>query len=84
MATATQRADSHILWDLSGVECDLSPENLTCDGELSRAQVNKRYRQLMTKKSDLIAELGRTPTDNEVFDAKRPADFPAPKYPWER
>jgi len=25
------------------LECDLSPENLTCDGELPRAEVNRRY-----------------------------------------
>ena len=28
------------------IDSALSPENLTCDGELSRAQVNARYRQL--------------------------------------
>jgi hypothetical protein len=26
----------------------LSPENLTCDGELGRAEVQRRYRELMT------------------------------------
>jgi hypothetical protein len=26
----------------------LSPENLTCDGELPRAEVNRRYKELMT------------------------------------
>lgn len=28
------------------IDADLSPENLTCDGELSRSQVQARYRQL--------------------------------------
>lgn len=28
------------------IDGDLSPENLTCDGELSRSQVNERYRFL--------------------------------------
>jgi len=28
------------------IDMQLSPENLTCDGELSRAQVQKRYNQL--------------------------------------
>lgn len=28
------------------IDSDLSPENLTCDGELSRAEVNRRYREL--------------------------------------
>lgn len=28
------------------IDSELSPENLTCDGELSRGQVNARYREL--------------------------------------
>ena len=28
------------------IDGDLSPENLTCDGELPRSQVNFRYREL--------------------------------------
>ena len=28
------------------LDCDLSPENLTCDGELSRTEVNKRFKAL--------------------------------------
>ena len=28
------------------LDSDLSPENLTCDGELPRATVNARYKQL--------------------------------------
>jgi hypothetical protein len=30
------------------IDAALSPENLTCDGELPRAEVNRRYRELMT------------------------------------
>jgi hypothetical protein len=30
----------------SSIDCDLSPENLSCDGELSRSAVNARYSQL--------------------------------------
>jgi len=30
------------------IDAALSPENLTCDGELSRTEVNRRYKQLMT------------------------------------
>jgi hypothetical protein len=30
------------------IDSALSPENLTCDGELPRSQVNRRYRELMT------------------------------------
>ena len=28
------------------IECDLSPENLTCDGELPRSVVHSRYKAL--------------------------------------
>ena len=28
------------------IDCDLSPENLTCDGELPRSQVHARYKAL--------------------------------------
>lgn len=28
------------------IDADLSPENLTCDGELSRAEVDRRYKML--------------------------------------
>mgnify|MGYP003349642395 CR=1 FL=1 len=30
------------------IDAALSPENLTCDGELPRAEVNRRYRELMS------------------------------------
>ena len=29
------------------IDSALSPENLTCDGELPRSEVNRRYRELM-------------------------------------
>lgn len=28
------------------IDCQLSPENLSCDGEISRAETNRRYRDL--------------------------------------
>lgn len=36
------------------IDSDLSPENLTCDGELSRSQVQDRYRQLTAAAKELI------------------------------
>ena len=35
------------------LDCDLSPENLTCDGELSRSQVQARYKTLTTAATQL-------------------------------
>jgi hypothetical protein len=36
------------------LDADLSPENLTCDGELSRAQINARYQTLTKAAKELI------------------------------
>ena len=35
------------------IDSSLSPENLTCDGELPRAEVNRRYKELMTAAKQL-------------------------------
>jgi hypothetical protein len=37
----------------SMIDAALSPENLTCDGELSRTEVNRRYKELMTAAKQL-------------------------------
>ena len=37
------------------LDCDLSPENLTCDGELSRSQVQAKYRELTKAAQELLA-----------------------------
>jgi hypothetical protein len=37
------------------IDADLSPENLTCDGELSRSQVQARYSNLMAVARELKA-----------------------------
>jgi len=36
------------------IDCKLSPENLSCDGELPRAEVNRRYRALTSAAQELI------------------------------
>lgn len=36
------------------IDSDLSPENLSCDGELPRAEVHRRYRELTAAAKDLI------------------------------
>lgn len=36
------------------IDAALSPENLTCDGELPRSQVQKRYKELTSAAKDLI------------------------------
>ena len=36
------------------LDADLSPENLSCDGELPRAEVNRRYRELTAAAKYLV------------------------------
>jgi hypothetical protein len=36
------------------IDCALSPENLSCDGELSRTETNRRYRELTGAARDLV------------------------------
>ena len=36
------------------IDSNLSPEHLTCDGELSRTQVARRYRQLTQAAAQLL------------------------------
>jgi len=66
-APKAKRPEVEILRDLCRVEGNLSPENLTCDGELSYYQVRIRASKLNAEKRALIAELGRDPTDEEIW-----------------
>lgn len=36
------------------IDCALSPENLSCDGELSRTETNRRYRELNAAATALV------------------------------
>jgi hypothetical protein len=45
------RKDRQALADM--IDASLSPENLTCDGELPRAEVQRRYNELMTAAKQL-------------------------------
>ena len=59
---------------------DLSPENLTCDGELSPAQVSRKHKELMSEWRELEREAGRKVTEDEVWrqydSAQRGQSFP--------
>lgn len=46
----------------NSLECDLSPENLHCDGEISRAQANAKYKKFMAAGNQLL-KMGFTPAD---------------------
>lgn len=48
--------------------CRLSPENLCCDGELPKREVNKRYTQIMREWRILEVQLGFKVSHSEVED----------------
>ena len=37
------------------IDAELSPENLTCDGEISQAEANRRYRNLCRCAEELLS-----------------------------
>lgn len=43
------------------LECDLSPENLHCDGEISNAEAQEKYDYYMRVHAELEKEIGYYP-----------------------
>lgn len=60
-------SEGYIIAQLARIECQLSPENLHCDGEISVAEARRRGRALLTKKREWEKKLGRVPTFHELF-----------------
>ena len=54
---------------LMGLASDLSPENLTCDGELKGWEVRRKLGRLRKQWREAEEELGRKVTEEEVWDA---------------
>lgn len=46
----------------------LSPENLTCDGELSRSQVNAKLKKLKAEWAKLEKQVGRSVSEDETWN----------------
>jgi hypothetical protein len=59
---------NEIINKLRDIAYRLEPEWLTCDGELPRAEVNRRYRALMAEKNKLELKLGRPLTNKELYE----------------
>jgi hypothetical protein len=57
--------------------CGLSPENLSCDGECSSTEIDFRYRRLIKAWRAAEAEMGRSVTEDEVWDAAWEAENPS-------
>jgi hypothetical protein len=63
-----KRTDAEIIRDLQRVECELSPENLCCDGELRGKALLDKAARLNRQRAALVKELGREPTDAELWN----------------
>jgi rubrerythrin len=59
--------DDHMNW-FSRLCTELSPENLHCDGEISRTAAMKKYRNLMAEWKEIEKSLGRKVTEDEVYN----------------
>jgi len=51
----------------SSLACRLSPENLSCDGELSRSEVNRRWKALTAQWKALERQAGREVDESELY-----------------
>jgi hypothetical protein len=66
-APARKRSEKEIMDDIRNVYCGLSPENLTCDGELPARDVRIKERRLERELKDLFKELGREVDEIEAY-----------------
>ena len=71
VAPAPKRDEAKILGDIAGVYGALSPENLHCDGEISRTAAMRKYRRLQRELRALFTELGREVSECESFAIER-------------
>ena len=54
------------------IALSLEPENLTCDGELPQSEVRRKYNSLTKEWKKLEKQVGRTVTQEEVWEASFP------------
>jgi hypothetical protein len=64
---APARSEAEIMRQVLGLYSSLSPENLFCDGELSRAQAGRRAVAFRQALRACFRELGRTVSEDEAY-----------------
>lgn len=57
-----------LMFEFLNLSSDLSPENLSCDGELSPSRTRAKYQSLMAGWRKLERKAGRTVVEDEVWD----------------
>jgi len=66
-APKAPRSEAEVKREILGLYCQLSPENLSCDGELSYAQVRRRASALNARLKACFRELGREVSEEEAY-----------------
>jgi len=61
------RPEVEIMRDIVGIYSSLSPENLSCDGELPRSAVARRAAALNARLRACFTELGRRVSEDEAY-----------------
>jgi hypothetical protein len=64
----TGRTEADIMYDINTVYGALSPENISCDGELPMREVNRRRVHLNRELRGYFNELGREVDESESWD----------------
>ncbi len=62
-----KRTEAEIMQEIKDIYCGLSPENISCDGELPMSVVRRRGQQLRARLRLCFQELGRQVTEEEAF-----------------
>lgn len=62
------RSEMEIKKEFSSLACDLSPENLHCDGEISVTEARRKERKLLKRWRECEKELGRKVGEDEVWN----------------
>jgi hypothetical protein len=62
------RSNANLLVLLGAVFSDLSPENLSCDGEASAAWINRRRREINARYTNICNLIGRDIDETEYYD----------------
>lgn len=66
-APKPKRPDAVIMQDIRRLYNQLSPENLHCDGEISRSMAARRGAAFRRQLADCFKELGRRVSEDEAF-----------------
>lgn len=66
-APKPKRPEGEILNEIRGIYASLSPENLSCDGELPISHVRRRAASLRGQLRVCFRELGREVSESEAF-----------------